>query len=64
MTSHRTPARFALIASLTLVSGCGGNEVAPDTAEVIRLEPPKATTPEPAPPATPEASPAKDAPKG
>ena len=65
MIAPRTPSRFAWIASLMLLAGCGGNPPEVDTAETVRPEPPKPTpTPPPPPAPTPEASPAKDAPKG
>ena len=65
MTAPRTPSRLALIASLLLVAGCGGNPPEVDTAETIRTDPSKpSSTPAPAPAATPEATPAKEAPKG
>ena len=70
MTETRTPTRrckFVLLASLTLLAGCGGTPAEVDTAETIRPEPAK-TTPAPAPETAPapEATPAKgvDAPKG
>ena len=72
MTEPRTTTRrrrFALLASLAFLAGCGGNPAEVDTAETIRPEPAKpiqtpATAPETAP--APEATPAKDAgaPKG
>ena len=59
--------RLALIASLILVAGCGGNPPEVDTAETIRKEAPKdsaAPAPPPAPAETPEIPAVKDAPKG
>jgi ABC-type uncharacterized transport system auxiliary subunit len=72
MTETRTPTRrrrFAYLATLALLAGCGGTPSEVDTAETIRPEPAK-TIPTPAPsPETapaPEATPAKgvEPPKG
>ena len=56
--------QFALTASLALFAGCGGSPSEIDSAEVVRDPAKSAPSPETTPTPTPEASPAKDAPKG
>ncbi len=67
MTAPSTPSsrirQVALIASLALLAGCGGEPSVNDTAEVIKPEPAK-PAPVPVSTQTPETTPPKDAPKG
>jgi hypothetical protein len=49
MTSPRTLFRFAFVASLGLIAGCGGTTPEVDTAETIRSDPAAKNAPAPAP---------------